>query len=139
MRVRGTAAAVLRGGISRQFEGTMPKKILVADDDKAMLNLYARLFSQTDFSVSSALTFAEASRLLREGDYDLLITDFMFPDGIGTDLIRLFNECRRAGKCLMVSGTPTAKERLDCGCEYVYLEKPFKVEELMTAVQKALA
>lgn len=129
---------MLRGGIGRLLKGTMPKKILVADDDKAMLNLYARLFAQTEFSVSSALTFAEAARLLREGEYDLLITDFMFPDGIGTDLVRIFND-GRAGKCLMVSGTPTGKERLDCGCDYIYLEKPFKVEELMTAVRKALA
>lgn len=117
----------------------MSKKILVADDDRAMINLYSRVFSQTDYAVSSALSYAEASRLLREDSFDLLITDFMFPDGVGTDLIRLFTELGKAGKCLMVTGTPCAKERLDCGCVYAYLEKPFKVEELMAAVQRALA
>ncbi len=116
----------------------MPKKILVADDDKAMLNLYSRVFSQTEYRVSPALSFEEAARLLRENSYDLLITDFMFPDGVGTELIRLFSESSKNGKSLMVTGTPCAKERLDCGCEYDYMEKPFKVEELLTAVKKAL-
>ncbi len=116
----------------------MPKKILVADDDKAMLGLYSRVFSQTDYNISPALSFVEAARLLRENSYDLLITDFMFPDGVGTDLIRLFSESCKSGKSLMVSGTPCSKERLDCGCEYAYIEKPFKVEELLTAVKKAL-
>jgi DNA-binding NtrC family response regulator len=116
----------------------MPKKILVADDDKAMLNLYSRVFSQTEYSISPALSFEEAARLLREESYDLLITDFMFPDGVGTDLIRLFSEASAGGKSLMVTGSACAKDRPDCGCEYDYMEKPFRVEELLTAVKKAL-
>lgn len=116
----------------------MPKNILVADDDKAMISLYSRLFSGTDYCVSSALSFAEAARLLREKAYDLLITDFMFPDGVGTELIRIYSESGR-GKCLMVTGSPCAKDQLYCGCAYAYIEKPFKVRDLMNAVEKALA
>ena len=116
----------------------MPKKILVADDDKAMLSLYSRVFAQTDYRVSPALSFMEAARLLREDSYDLLITDFMFPDGVGTDLIRLFSESCKNAKSLMVTGSACAKDRPDCGCEYAYIEKPFKVEELLTAMKKAL-
>lgn len=116
----------------------MPKKILVADDDKAMLGLYARVFSQTDYRLSPALSFEEAARLLREDSYDLLITDYMFPDGVGTELIRIFSESCKNGRSLLVTGSVCAKDRPDCGCEYAYLEKPFKVEELLSAVKKAL-
>ena len=116
----------------------MPKKILIADDDKAMLSLYSRVFSRTDYRVSPALSFVEAARLLREEPYDLLITDFMFPDGVGTDLIRLFSESCKNGKSLMVTGSACAKDRPDCGCEYEYIEKPFKVEEFLSVVKKAL-
>jgi DNA-binding NtrC family response regulator len=116
----------------------MPKNILVADDDKAMLGLYSRLFSQTDYCLSQALSFAEASRLLREKPYDLLITDFMFPDGVGTELIRLFSEAG-GRRSLMVTGSPCANSQLHCGCVYGYIQKPFKVHDLMDAVNKALA
>ena len=72
----------------------MPAKILVADDDRSMLNLYAKIFSGTEYSVTPAASFAEAASLLEKGEFDLLITDFMFPDGVGTELIRLFNEAK---------------------------------------------
>ncbi|MDD2805725.1 MAG: response regulator [Elusimicrobiales bacterium] len=117
----------------------MPVKILVADDDRAMLNLYAKIFSQTDYAVTPAETFAQASALLREGEFDLLITDFMFPDGVGTELIRLFNEAKAGAKSLLVTGTPCAREHADCEGVNCYLEKPFKVEQLIQAVSKVLA
>lgn len=117
----------------------MPVKILVADDDKSMLNLYVRIFSQTDFSYTTAETFAEASRLLREREFDLLITDFMFPDGVGTELIRLFNEAKSGARSMLVTGTPCAKEHATCEGVNCYLEKPFRVEQFMAAVSKTLA
>ena len=127
----------LQGACGRS-KGTMPKNILVADDDKAMIGLYSRLFSQTEHCVSQAMSFADASRLLREKDYDLLITDYMFPDGVGTELIRMFSGAGR-GRSLMVTGSACAKSQLDCGCVYTYIEKPFKVHDFMDAVEKALA
>jgi len=117
----------------------MPVKILVADDDRAMLNLYAKIFSQTEYSITPAETFAQASTLLREGEFDLLITDFMFPDGVGTDLIRLFNGAKAGAKSLLVTGTPGARENSGFDGVDCCLEKPFKVEQLMQAVTKALA
>lgn len=117
----------------------MPAKILIADDDKAMIGLYSRLFSQTDYSVLTAETFAQAAALIHEQDFDLLITDFMFPDGIGTDLIKLFNEAKADARSLVVTGTPCARERLGCEGIQNYIEKPFRVERFMEAVSKALA
>lgn len=116
----------------------MPKKILVADDDNAMLGLYSRIFAQTEYCVCAAISFVEAARLLRENAYDLLVTDYMFPDGVGTDLIRMYSESGR-GRSLLVTGSPCAKENLHCGCVYAYIEKPFKVHEFLDAVEKALA
>ncbi len=55
----------------------MPKSILIADDDAAMLNVYARLFAGTDYLISKTSCFAEAARLINSHNYDLLITDLM--------------------------------------------------------------
>jgi len=78
----------------------MPKSILVADDDKAMLGIYTRIFSGTDYLVSKAASFAEAAALINARSFDLLITDLQFPDGVGTDLIRLFEEKKKTpGVC----------------------------------------
>ena len=42
----------------------MPKSILVVDDDEAMLNIYARLFSGTDYLISKTSSYTEAARLI---------------------------------------------------------------------------
>lgn len=116
----------------------MPIKILVADDDKSILRLYSRIFSGKEYAITKAETFAEASALLRANSYDLLITDLMFPDGVGTELIKIFNKSKADAKSLLVTGTPQAKELLDRdGVDY--LEKPFKVEQFIEAVNKILS
>jgi len=116
----------------------MSIKILAADDDKAMISLYLRIFSGTDYSVSTALTFEEASGLLRSEDYDLLITDYMFPDGLGTGLIKLFKEVKKGAKSLIVTGSPYAKEKILAEGAEVLLEKPFKMDQLLAEVAKVI-
>lgn len=116
----------------------MPVNILVADDEKAMLRLYLRIFAGTGYSITTAGTFAEASDLLRRNNYDLLITDFLFPDGVGTELIKFFNERKADARSLIVTGTPQAKEKLAQQGVHDYIEKPFKMEKLLAAVNRAL-
>ncbi|MDD5210564.1 MAG: response regulator [Elusimicrobiales bacterium] len=115
----------------------MPRSILVADDDAAMRDVYTRIFAATDHLISQASSFAEAARLINSKKYDLLITDLMLGDGLGTDLIKIFERNRAGAKSLLVSGSVeilAPEHRPD-----VYFEKPFKVEVFMAAVVKALA
>ena len=116
----------------------MPVSILVADDDKAMLNLYTRIFSGTDYSIVTAESFTAAADLIRNNDYDLLVTDLMFPDGIGTELVKLFEKKRAGARSLVVTGSaPLDKNLLKSGAA-AYFEKPFKVESFMAAVENAV-
>jgi len=115
----------------------MPRSILVADDDKAMLDIYTRLFTGPDYLVSRASSYAQAAKLINSNHYDLLITDLMFPDGLGTELIKIFEKTRRDTRSLLVTGSISelAPEQLP----EVYFEKPFKAEVLMAAVHRILA
>ena len=114
----------------------MPANILVADDDKVMLGVYTRIFSGTGYSLSLASSFAEAAGLIAANDYDLLITDQLLNDGLGTDLIRLFEEKRAGAKSLLVTGS---MEGIDPGqLPEVCFQKPFDLDEFMAAVACAL-
>lgn len=114
----------------------MPGSILVADDDTAMLNIYTRIFSDTDYTISLASSFAEAAGLINSNNYDLLITDLMLGDGLGTELIDIFKKKRDSAKTLLVTGSVAglAPEVLP----EVYFEKPFDHEIFLAAVEKAL-
>ncbi|PKM97599.1 MAG: hypothetical protein CVU79_07125 [Elusimicrobia bacterium HGW-Elusimicrobia-3] len=114
----------------------MSRKILVADDDAAMLNIYGRIFAGTGHTLSKAASFAEAERLINSNTYDLLITDLLLQDGVGTDLIKLFEEKKAGAKSLLVTGSvhEVAPEALPA----VYFEKPFNLQAFMEAVEAAL-
>lgn len=117
----------------------MPRSILVADDDRSMLNLYNKIFARTDYSVSMAGSFEEAFRLIGSRDYDLLITDFLFPDGLGTELIKAFCEKKAGAKSFLVTGAGPAASRQSCPGMAALFEKPFNVDRFMSAVAEALA
>lgn len=116
----------------------MPKRVLIADDDKSVLKLYARLFSGENYIITMADSFAGAANLIESNSYDLLITDLMLQDGLGTELIRLFNKKRAGAKSLLVTGSPDADAILKGTGITEYIEKPFKVEGFMALVAKSL-
>jgi two-component system nitrogen regulation response regulator GlnG len=115
----------------------MPGSILVADDDKAMLNIYTRIFSDTGYTVCLASSFSEAARLINENNYDLLITDLILGDGLGTELIKMFEKKRDGARSLLVTGS--VHELTPEQLPKVYFEKPFKLEVFMAAVTDALS
>jgi CheY-like chemotaxis protein len=61
------------------------KQILIADDDGAVLALLTKALS--GYQVLAARDVAEAWRLGRSTLIDLLITDYLIPDGTGEELI----------------------------------------------------
>lgn len=117
----------------------MPVTILAADDDKAILHVYARIFAGAGYTLTMAETFEEAAGLLRKNDYDLLITDLMFPDGLGTELIKMFNASKAGARSLLVTGTTNARDLLSLEGIDEYVEKPFRVEDLLLTVSRVLA
>lgn len=114
----------------------MPRKILVADDDKAMLNIYTRIFADTNYSIAKASSFAEAAELIEKDSYDLLITDLLLGDGLGTDLIKLFENKVKGAKSLLVTGS--VEEADPELLPEMYFEKPFDLELFMATVAEAL-
>lgn len=116
----------------------MHPEILIADDDPEMLKIYSRVFSGRDYSVTFAGSVTKASSLIRTNHYDLLITDLMFPDGKGTDLIRIFKENRDYAKCILVTGSVSEVGQEELSTVTAYFEKPLNVEAFLVAAGEAL-
>ena len=98
----------------------MPRSILVVDNDATMLDVYTRLFAGAGYLISKTSCFAGAVRFINSNNYDLLITDLMLGNGLGTELIKLFERKQAGAKSLLVSGS-------------------VKAEVFMAAVNKAVA
>lgn len=64
------------------------KKVLIIDDDKFLLDMYATKFSQKGFSVRSCLGAEEAVQELHEGlEPDVILTDILMPSMDGFEFL----------------------------------------------------
>src|SRR5262245_56065518 len=109
----------------------MAQRILVVEDEPAILESIAYALTRDGFSVASAATFAEADR--SASDADLVVLDLMLPDGSGFDLIV---KLRRAGKTtpiIVLSSRDGEADRvaaLETGADD-YVTKPFSPREVV--------
>ena len=117
-------------------------KILVADDDPAMVAVLSEIFTGNDHQVISASSAERGFELVKEQSPDLVIVDIEMPEGkpTGLELLRQIKEYNRSIPVLMITGYAT-KERvvtaLRSGAQD-FIEKPFRIDELTRRVEIAL-
>src|SRR5215467_1896007 len=70
------------------------RRILVVDDEEAVLTLFRKSFERAHFDVDTAGDGAAAIEWLRNNEYDLIVTDLQMPGIGGLSVIR---EVRRQG------------------------------------------
>lgn len=114
--------------------------ILVVDDSAATLEVLQRNLAGAGYRVFTALSVAEAIKILEGTTLDLVITDWKMPKVSGLDLIRHIRDNHSDTEVMMITGYATVAGAVDAvktGAEE-YLSKPFTEKELLRAVQRAL-
>jgi CheY-like chemotaxis protein len=119
-----------------QAAGT--KRILIADDDGGVLGLVGRALSH--YRVKTARDVAEAIAVGRDSSVDLLITDYLMPDGTGAELIRRLRERQPSLKVLIMTGHEAMlnEQGYDWWTKERHLGKPFTVGDLRDAVTELI-
>lgn len=121
----------------------MAGSILLADDEEKILKTLGRALRDDGHEVVTAANAREASRLLSERSFDLLIIDFLMPDRTGLDVIRELSsntpEAERPAVVMMTAhgSIESAVEAMKLGARD-YLQKPFEVDELLVLARRAL-
>jgi DNA-binding response OmpR family regulator len=121
------------------------KLILVVDDEEEIRKLLKRLLTQKGYRVIEADRGLLALRLVKEHVPDLIILDAMLPELHGFDIARRIKGSAKYGRIpvIMVSavyrGWRIAEDlKQSYGIEE-YLEKPFRIADVMEAVQRLIA
>jgi len=99
-----------------------------------------RYFSKDGYQISEAGSLAEATRLMAERRFDLIIIDVNLPDGNGLDLISAEREAQNLVPIIVVTGAgdiPLAVEAMQRGADN-FLTKPLDMPTLSISVTKTL-
>ncbi len=119
-------------------------KILVVDDELQIRVMLKHMLEQDQHEVIEAANGSDGSRLYREAQPDLIITDLVMPEKNGIDMLLELKKEFPAVCVLAISGGGGITGSFDylpiaklVGASDV-LRKPFGVQELREAVHKAL-
>jgi DNA-binding response OmpR family regulator len=112
-------------------------RILVVDDDRAILKLITRVLRDESYAVDTASTGEEARTLALVNEYDGIILDLQLGDRHGFEILQELRRNGRPTPVLLYSGradTETIVRGLDAGADD-YVVKPISNEELRARVR----
>ena len=115
-------------------------RLLVVDDEPALLDIYSTLLSHEGYTVDTAGNGREALARLHDAEYDVVLSDIVMPDTNGVELLRAVRGSNLDTPVILVTGSPTvetAVEALELGA-LRYLVKPVTAEALAKAVDNAV-
>jgi len=119
---------------------TSHERILVVDDEEQMRDLLAKVLERKGYEVSVCGDGAEALALLEREPADLVITDVRMPGLNGMEALRAVKELNPEIVVLIMTAFGSIDQAVQAVKEgaYDYINKPFKIDEILLTIQKAL-
>lgn len=109
-----------------------PLKILLVDDEELVRHGTADMLTDMGHDVKQAASGAQALHLLRDGRFDVLVSDYLMPGMTGVELIEELRRQRNSIPVLLITGFATLST--NSIAEFGRIAKPFRRNELAAAV-----
>ena len=119
---------------------TEQRKILIADDDPAILRLVSAILEKENYAVSAARDGREAYKILQtDSSFTAAIFDVVMPHISGPELVRYMKTEKRLMKIPVMMMTAEQDPKLSSDSfaagAVVFLPKPFTTAQLQTMLQ----
>lgn len=116
------------------------RQILLVDDEKSLLELGRKVLEERAFRVLTAGTGEEAIEVYRkEGEkIRLIVLDLLMPGLGGWQTYARLREINPKVRVLFTSGYGGTQEIEENLGKQPYLKKPYRIQELLSAIQKTL-
>ncbi|NOY39564.1 MAG: sigma-54-dependent Fis family transcriptional regulator [Nitrospirae bacterium] len=115
-------------------------RVLIVDDEEIVRASCRKLLQPHGYRVSEAEDAGRALRLMETTSFDLALSDLKLPDASGIELLKDIKEVYPDTEVILMTGygtVSTAVEAMKLGA-YDYVEKPFRPEELVSLVERAI-
>src|SRR5262249_24770289 len=114
-------------------------KLLLVDDDPAVLRAYRKALSTRGWAVETASDGAQAIDRLRGENFDVIVSDVSMPEVGGLEFLRKVREQDLDVPVVLMTGAPkleSAMRAVESGA-FSYLVKPVEVEVLDDTIRRA--
>jgi len=115
--------------------------ILVVDDESLVSWAIANVLKKEGFKVTIAENGEDAIDLINFGEYDLVITDFKLPMKNGFEVAECVKIKLPSVPVIMISAFQESKAMLEMFKDKIdfYMQKPFKLSDIVTAVKELIS
>ena len=115
-------------------------RILVVDDEEQMRDLLVKVLEKSGYQVSVSAEGTQALALLEREPADLVVTDVRMPGMGGMEALRAVKELNPDIVVIIMTAFGTIDQAVQAVKEgaYDYISKPFKIEEMLLTIDKAL-
>ncbi len=114
--------------------------ILVVDDDRELSDGVRAVLEKQGYQVIQASNGVQARQAVYDRRPDLMILDMMMPRMVGFPVLEHFKDKPDAPPIIMITANEGSRHK--AYAEYLgvvnYIRKPFAMDELLEAVEKAL-
>ena len=119
---------------------TLHERILVVDDEEQMRDLLAKVLERKGYQVSVCGDGTQALAFLEREPVDLVITDVRMPGLNGMEALRAIKELNSEIVVLIMTAFGSIDQAVQAVKEgaYDYINKPFKIDEILLTIEKAL-
>ena len=114
---------------------SVKKKVLVVDDEPALLNVVGRMVERLGYNAITSLSGREGIRIVEEQNIDLLLLDVVLRDITIVELVHRINALGGNRKFVLMSGHFQHLEIKISGTT-PFLQKPFTIQELRAALEQ---
>ncbi|MCT1530051.1 response regulator transcription factor [Sphingobacterium daejeonense] len=115
-------------------------KILIIEDETALLQTIEEFLKSENFLIESAQDYNAALEKAMTYDYDCILLDIMLPGGNGLDILKTLKEAHKKQPVLILSAKDSVEDKvlgLEIGADD-YLAKPFHLAELLARIKSII-
>ena len=119
---------------------TPHERILVVDDEEQMRDLLVKVLERKGYQVSVCGNGADALAFLEREPVDLVVTDVRMPGLSGMEALRAIKELNPEIVVIIMTAFGSIDQAVQAVKEgaYDYINKPFKIDEMLLTIEKAL-
>ncbi len=115
-------------------------RILIVEDEVTLNKTIAEGLQEFGYQTDSSENYKDAEYYVGIRNYDLILTDWMLPDGDGIDLIALVKQKAPRTACVVISAKDDKESEikaLKAGADD-YIKKPFDFDILVARIEARL-
>ena len=116
----------------------MRSRVLIVDDELDVLNVMKEMLDRLGFESSAVTSSVKAIELVKDTQFDLIITDLIMPDGNGLELIHKIRSLKQGIPIIITAGVSLEDVNIELnqyGLED-FIKKPFTMNDIRQKVSK---